>query len=88
MSQSDSFTTVPTSLDGLEQAAKEILEEESVSDQAHRLIREIQKIHIIATMKRQKKMTGYYLPKDVKRELAQRFDYSEKALEKIRERDL
>ena len=83
MSQSDSFTTVPTSLDGLEEAAKEILEEEAVSDQAHRLIREIQRAQIIARAKRYYRETGEKSNKRLRKQFSDEFNISEAHIKTI-----
>lgn len=71
------------SLEDLEKATQTVTESEGVRRQAHAIIREIHKAHIVAIAKAHHKETGYYLTKELKKRLSMRFNYSVSSIEHI-----
>lgn len=72
-----------STFDELKAAAQDVCEGQGVAAEAYRVIREVERLEILSIVEKEYQKTGTRLPKGLKRELADRFSYSEKGIESM-----
>lgn len=87
MDQSDTFITIGKSFPELKRAARLIAEERGVAKEAEMIIRdimrEVDRIEILEAANKEYQKSGKRLPKELKKNLSEKYHFSEKDIERL-----